>query len=195
MPSIRTTRSALAATIAASLLAFLSLLFALAGIAKSHPPQIAFTFDDLPAHGPLPPDETRLQIANKILSALRDAHLPPIYGFVNAAILEKEPDDLVVLQAWRDAGNPLGNHTWSHMNLNHNSLDAFEAEITRDEPTLSKLMNQQDWHWLRFPYLAEGDTPEKHDALRAFLAQHGYKIAAVTMSFSDYLWNEPYARC
>ena len=195
MRSFRTTRSALAATIATSLLAFFSLLFALAGIAKSHPPQIAFTFDDLPAHGPLPPGETRLDVATKILSALHAAHLPPIYGFVNAAILEKEPDDLAVLHAWRDVGNPLGNHTWSHMNLNQNSLDAFEAEITRDEPTLSKLMDHEDWHWFRFPYLAEGDTPAKHDAIRAFLAQRRYKIAAVTMSFSDYLWNEPYARC
>ncbi len=56
-------------------------------------------------------------------------------------------------------------------------------------------MRRKDWHWFRFPYLAEGDTPAKHDGVRAFLAQHGYKIAAVTMSFSDYLWNEPYARC
>ena len=27
------------------------------------------------------------------------------------------------------------------------------------------------------------------------MAQRGYKIAAVTMSFGDYQWNEPYARC
>ncbi|MGH9744402.1 MAG: polysaccharide deacetylase family protein [Candidatus Acidiferrum sp.] len=195
MSSTQKTRSALAAILVASFLVFLSLFFALAGIAQPQSPQIAFTFDDLPSHGPLPPGETRLQIATKILAALRDAHLPPVYGFVNAAILEKEPQDLAVLQAWRDAGNPLGNHTWSHMNLNQNSVEAFEAEITRNEPTLSRLMNNEDWHWLRFPYLAEGDTPAKHDAVRAFLALHGYKIAAVTMSFSDYLWNEPYARC
>jgi peptidoglycan-N-acetylglucosamine deacetylase len=190
MSSSQTRRLALAAFFAA---ASFSVSFALFSAAPA--PQIAFTFDDLPAHGPLPPGESRLDVANKILSALRAAHLPPVYGFVNAAILEKEPDDLAVLQAWRDADNPLGNHTWSHMNLNQNSLEAFEAEITRNESTLTKLMSNDDWHWFRFPYLAEGDTPAKHDAIRAFLAQRGYKIAAVTMSFSDYLWNEPYARC
>ncbi|HKV26245.1 MAG TPA: polysaccharide deacetylase family protein [Candidatus Acidoferrum sp.] len=158
-------------------------------------PKIAFTFDDLPAHGPLPPGETRLEVANKILSALHAAHLPPVYGFINGATLEKEPSDLAVLQAWRSAGNPLGNHTWSHMNLNQNSAEAFEDEITHNESLLAQLMDHKDWRWLRFPYLAEGDTPAKHDAVRAFLGQHRYKIAAVTMSFSDYLWNEPYARC
>jgi peptidoglycan-N-acetylglucosamine deacetylase len=191
MISFQLPRARLAVLIAS----IIPLFFAFAATASAQSPRLAFTFDDLPAHGPLPPGETRLQVANKILSALHAANLPPIYGFVNAAVLEKEPSDLAVLQAWRDAGNPLGNHTWSHMNLNQNSLDAFEAEITRDEPTLTKLMNNEDWHWLRFPYLAEGDTPAKHDSIRVFLAQHRYKIAAVTMSFSDYLWNEPYARC
>ena len=158
-------------------------------------PRIAFTFDDLPAHGPLPPGETRVQIANKIISALHDAHLPPVYGFINASTLETEPQDLPVLQAWRRAGYPLGSHTWSHMNLDQNTLEAFETDVARDEPLLAKMMKHKDWHWFRFPYLAEGSTPAKHDGIRLFLAQRGYKIADVTMSFDDYLWNDPYARC
>jgi peptidoglycan/xylan/chitin deacetylase (PgdA/CDA1 family) len=158
-------------------------------------PLIALTFDDLPAHGPLPPGETRADIATKILAALRDAHVPPTYGFVNGATLESETQDLPVLEAWRASGNPLGNHTWSHMNLDQNSLEDFEANVTRNEPLLRKMMDNEDWHWFRFPYLAEGYTPAKHDGIRAFLAEHGYKIADVTMSFADYLWNDPYARC
>jgi peptidoglycan/xylan/chitin deacetylase (PgdA/CDA1 family) len=164
-------------------------------VANAQAPRVAFTFDDLPAHGPLPPGETRSQIAAKILAALHDAHVPPTYGFVNAATLETEPQDLPVLEAWRAAGNPLGNHTWSHMNLDQNSLEDFESNIIRNEPLLAKMMQHKDWHWFRFPYLAEGSTPAKHDGVRAFLAQHGYKIADVTMSFDDYLWNDPYARC
>src|SRR5690242_5539388 len=107
-------------------------------------PRIAFTFDDLPSHGPLPPGETRLQIAAKILSALHDAQVPPTYGFVNAATLESDPQELSVLQAWRTAGNPLGSHTWSHMNLNQNSLEDFETNITRDEPLLAQLMRRKN---------------------------------------------------
>ena len=169
--------------------------FLFGAAANAQAPRIAFTFDDLPAHGPLPPGETRAQIAAKILAALHDAHVPPTYGFVNAGTLETEPQDLPVLEAWRAAGNPLGNHTWSHMNLDQNSLEDFESNIIRNEPMLAKMMQHEDWHWFRFPYLAEGSTPAKHYGVRAFLALHGYKIADVTMSFDDYLWNDPYARC
>jgi lysophospholipase L1-like esterase len=157
--------------------------------------RMALTFDDLPAHGPAPAGETRVEVARKILTALRDAHVAEAYGFVNGQRLEQEPEDARVLQAWREAGYPLGNHTWSHMDLNRNQLETFEADITRNELSLGEWMRGQDWHWFRFPFLAEGDTPAKAAAVRQFLGEHDYKVAAVTMSFGDYRWNEPYARC
>jgi peptidoglycan/xylan/chitin deacetylase (PgdA/CDA1 family) len=157
--------------------------------------QLAITFDDLPAHGPLPPGATRLGVATKIIHALQDANVPPTYGFVNAAELERHPDEMAVLRAWRDAGNPLGNHTWSHMNLNQHTIEEFELEVEKNESVLEQLMDHSDWHWFRFPFLAEGETPYKHDAVRSFLVKRSYKVAAVTMSFADYAWNEPYARC
>ncbi len=159
------------------------------------PPQIAFTFDDLPAHGSLPPDETRMEVASKTIAALRAAHVPDVYGFVNAADLDKNPSDVAVLKAWRSAGYPLGNHSWSHMNLNQHTVEEWEADVLRNEPVIAPLMSGEDWHWFRYPFLAEGDTPEKRAAIRSFFLQHGYRIAAVTMSFGDYRWTEPYARC
>ena len=157
--------------------------------------QLAITWDDLPAHGPLPAGETRVAIAQKIITAMQQAKLPPVYGFVNGIQTQNEPASTPVLQLWRDAGLPLGNHTWSHMNLNANPLADWEQDVTRNEPMLRKYMGAADWHWLRYPYLAEGDTAQKRAAERRFLAERGYKIANVTMSFSDYLYNEPYARC
>jgi len=158
-------------------------------------PRIAFTFDDLPAHGPLPPGGTRADVAARIISALHAAHVPPTYGFVNGGQLVQQPADADVLQAWRAAGNLLGNHTWSHMNLNQGSFENFEADVSRNEALLAKSMSHQEWRWFRFPFLAEGDTQAKKEGTRSFLAQHGYKIAAVTMGFGDYQWNEPFARC
>ena len=170
--------------------------FAVAAPPAVHdPPKIAITFDDLPAHSLLPPGETRMEVAAKILRALDDAHLPPTYGFVNGVRIEEQPADAAVLDAWRASGDPLGNHGWSHMNLDQHALEEFEADVNRNEPLLSSRMKDQDWHWLRFPFLAEGDTPGKRAGIRSFLLQHGYKIAGVTMSFGDYQWNEPYARC
>jgi peptidoglycan/xylan/chitin deacetylase (PgdA/CDA1 family) len=157
--------------------------------------QIAITFDDLPAHGPLPAGETRIEVANKVIKALERAHVPPTYGFVNGIGVEQHPETVAVLAAWRTAGFPLGNHTWSHMNLNQHSLQEFEQDTEKNEGLLESQMQGADWHWFRFPYLAEGDNMEKQMGVRVFFAEHGYRIAAVTMSFADYEWNEPYARC
>jgi hypothetical protein len=67
--------------------------------------------------------------------------------------------------------------------------------LLADEPTLKKYMDDQDWHWLRFPYLQEGDTVEKHRVIESFLKDHKYRVAEVSLSFGDYGYNEPYARC
>jgi len=159
------------------------------------PLKMAITFDDLPAHGSLPPGTTRTEIAQKIVAALREDGIPPVFGFVNGEATEQHPADSAALDAWRAAGQPLGNHAWSHMNLNTHSLEEFEADANRNEPLLKDLMKDADWHWFRFPYLAEGDTAQKRAGVRAFLKRGGYKVAGVTMSFADYLWTEPYSRC
>jgi peptidoglycan/xylan/chitin deacetylase (PgdA/CDA1 family) len=156
--------------------------------------QMAITFDDLPAHNALPPGETRLQVAKAILATLAAEHMPPTYGFINGA-KATDPDTVSVLQAWRRAGQPLGNHTWAHLDFNDLTPAQFEAEITKNEPMLKAYMKGEDWHWFRYPYLHEGQTEEKVGAARSWLKARGYKIAQVSMDFEDYLWNAPYARC
>jgi len=156
---------------------------------------VALTFDDLPSHGPLPQGLTRTDIAKSIIGALQAAQAPPIYGFVNAKRIAEDPSSEQVLQLWRDAGFPLGSHTYSHIGANTNSAGAFEQDLLANEPVLKKFMGDQDWHWLRFPFLQEGDTVEKHRALETLLKNHGYRVAEVSLSFGDYGYNEPYARC
>lgn len=172
-----------------------AVLLVLAAAMAGRAQQIAFTWDDVPAHSAMPPGETRVAIAQKLVAAMKEAGLPQVYGFVNGVALEREPASEPVFKIWRDARFLLGNHAWSHMNLNTATLADWEADVLKDEPVLEKYAAGTDWHWLRYPFLAEGDTQEKRTAARQFLAQHGYKIAAVTMSFGDYMWNEPYARC
>jgi peptidoglycan-N-acetylglucosamine deacetylase len=155
--------------------------------------QMAVTFDDLPAHGALPPGMTRLEIAQSILETLKRERMPAVYGFVNGQRAEETPS--LFLKAWRSAGQPLANHTWAHLDLNKESPEEFAAEVSKNEPLLAGLMGNEDWHWLRYPYLHEGDTVAKRRAVRAWLFAHHYKIAEVSMDFEDYLWNDPYARC
>jgi len=157
--------------------------------------QMAVTFDDLPVHGALPPGMTRLEIAQSILRTLAREKLPPVYGFINGGRGQEDPNSLPVLRAWRAAGQPLGNHTWAHLDLSKESPEEFGAEVLKNEALLQSLMGKSDWHWLRYPFLREGDTVEKRRAVRMWLFGHDYKIAEASMDFEDYLWNEPYARC
>ncbi len=174
-------------------LAFLVLLMAL--YATTAAQEVALTFDDLPAHGPLPPGMTRIEVAKSIIATLKAANAPQVYGFINASKLEQVPEDRAVLEEWRAAGFLLGNHTWSHMSLTDNTTEAFEKDIAANEPDLRSLMGNEDWHWFRYPFLWEGETLEKRNAVRAYLKDHGYRVAQVTLDFEDYAWNAPYARC
>lgn len=171
---------------------------ALAVLALARPAvaqDIALTFDDLPAHSALPPGETRLGVVARLVAALADAGAPPSMGFVNASGLETRPEERAVLEVWRAAGHPLGNHGWSHANLDAVGAEAFATELARNEPVLEALASDTDWRWFRYPFLAEGQTPALRHAARATLRARGYKVASVTMDFSDWAFNEPWARC
>ena len=157
--------------------------------------EVAITVDDLPVHGDLPFTMTRSEIAKKMIEAFKAKGVPGVYGFVNAKNIGGDQEKANVLKLWADSGFSLGNHTFSHMDLNAAGVQAFEDEIVANESALQGLMGSRDWHWLRYPYLHEGDTLEKRHAIRKYLADHGYKIAQVTLDFGDYAWNNPYARC
>jgi len=163
--------------------------------ARAQAQEVAITFDDLPAHGQLPAGVTREEVTRKILAAFKEAKVPEVYGFINAGKLQTHPEDIKVLQLWREAGEPLANHTYDHMSLNSNPLAAFEENVAKDEATLQQLMGKNDWHWFRYPYLDEGDTLEKRRRARTYLKEHHYRIAQVSLDFEDYAWNGPYARC
>jgi lysophospholipase L1-like esterase/peptidoglycan/xylan/chitin deacetylase (PgdA/CDA1 family) len=158
-------------------------------------PMLAFTFDDMPAHSALPSNTTRVEIGDKIIAALK-AGGAPAFGFVNGVLIEREPASAPVLAAWRKAGLPLGNHGWSHANLGEISDDRFVDELTRNESLLAAQMGAEDWHWFRYPFLAEASNdPARRARIRGLLAAHGYKVAPVTMNFDDWAYNDVYARC
>ncbi|GGE81517.1 GDSL-type esterase/lipase family protein [Sphingomonas prati] len=160
---------------------------------KASPPSIALTFDDIPSHGPLPPGETRVGVIRAITAALSRAKAPA-FGFLNAAS-NRDADTASATAAWRAAGLPLGNHSYSHPNLDAVGPVRFAADIAQNEAPLAAAAGTTDWHWFRYPFLSEGATPAVRDAIRTDLRTRGYRAAAVTMSFDDYAWNAPYAAC
>jgi len=170
-----------------------ALLAACATAQAAQGPQIAVTIDDLPVHAPYPPGMTPLQVSRQMIAALKAQHVP-VTAFVNAVNV-KDAETMQALREWRAAGFVLGNHTWSHPHLSEMRLTAFEKEVTDNEPVLEQLGAGTDWRWFRYPFLDEGKDAAQRLAARQVLAEHGYRIAAVTTGFSDWAWTPAYARC
>lgn len=174
-------------------LAVLALALAVPAARAAERPKVALTFDDLPAHGAMAPGRTRSQMTKEIVAALRAGNATA-FGFINAKTMDSA-DHEDVLRVWREAGLPLGNHAYSHMDLHQNTVEAFLADVAANEPVLERLMGKEDWRWFRFPFLHAGETAEKRRAVEDGLAQKGYRVAEVTIDFSDWAYHDPYARC
>jgi peptidoglycan/xylan/chitin deacetylase (PgdA/CDA1 family) len=157
--------------------------------------KLAITFDDLPLNGMLESGTNESDLVRSTLAILKARHAPPVFGFINAKKLEANSQGTLALQLWVDGGQRVGNHTYSHADLNRRTIDEFSRDALLNEPSLSRFSPSDDWRWFRYPYLREGDVIEKREGVRAFLRQHRYKIAQTTIDYEDYLWNSPYARC
>lgn len=164
---------------------------------------VALTVDDLPyAPGrPLSNDTaaealTAAAINEKLLAAFR-VHRIPVTGFVIGNRAQQL--DLAgprILAQWVHDGFDLGNHTWSHAEMNRLSVKEIEHEIVRDEPLIAPLMSaaRKKLTFFRFPMNETGDTKEKHDAIADFLAHRGYELAVCTIDTSDYVFNQAYVK-
>lgn len=171
--------------------------FPVAAFAQAH--TVAMTVDDLPYATPNPISSADGKVAReinaRILRAFARHHIPAT-GFVIEQKVENlgKPAGELILQEWTRPGFDLGNHMFSHPDVNMLTLAQTEEEITRGEATFAPLLAQAGKHpeFLRFPYNHTGDTREKHDAIVAFMKAHGYRLAPCTIDNSDYEFNDAY---
>jgi peptidoglycan/xylan/chitin deacetylase (PgdA/CDA1 family) len=159
---------------------------------------VAITIDDLPRGGDGGPrDLASLQaMTAKLLKPFADQQIPVI-GFVNAGRYENdEPGLRKILNQWLDAGAQLGNHSYSHPDINNTPLAKYTADITRGEVPLKSLLaaRGQKLTYYRHPFLHVGSTPEDKQGLAQFLAKQGYTEAPVTFDNADYAWAASYLR-
>jgi peptidoglycan/xylan/chitin deacetylase (PgdA/CDA1 family) len=161
---------------------------------------MALTFDDLPFVGagqPYFPAAT--QTTAELLRVLR-RHRAPAIGFVNEGQLdaggERRSAREALLRQWTDAGMTLGNHTYGHPDFNALTIDAFKDQIIKGEPAIKRLMAARAPQrlYFRHPMTHTGETKEKKDAIDAFLAERGYRIAPHTIENSDFIFNVVYVR-
>jgi peptidoglycan/xylan/chitin deacetylase (PgdA/CDA1 family) len=150
--------------------------------------EIALTIDDLPFVGTNSATKGNLGRAhdrfNNILDYLVDAHIPAT-GFIIANSIAS--GQWALLESFRDAGFALGNHTYSHANLNSMSSERYIDEIAKADKILARVMTQPKY--FRYPYLAEGRGATKH-AVQNYLVANQYTIAPVTIDSKDYQFNE-----
>jgi peptidoglycan/xylan/chitin deacetylase (PgdA/CDA1 family) len=162
------------------------------------PTKMAITVDDLPTHGPLPRGVTRAQVHARLLESFARHGVPEVRGYVIGEHALGSADHRDALQLWLDAGHPLGNHTWSHPNMEEIGVDAYLADIDRNERVLAELTGDASgasWRSFRYPYLRQGFDEVSSRRVRDHLAQGGYQIAEVSIDFWDWDYQAPYVRC
>jgi peptidoglycan/xylan/chitin deacetylase (PgdA/CDA1 family) len=158
--------------------------------------QVAVTFDDLPAtQGEL---EDMRGITSRLLASLKRNGVP-VVGFVNERKLYSRGEvdaRTELLRAWLDAGEELGNHTFSHINLRRAPLAAYEEDVVRGETVTRMLLEERGMklRYFRHPFLWTGETQEYKDGLAKFLASRGYTVAPVTIDNDDYIFADAYFR-
>ena len=75
-------------------------------------------------------------MTEQLLRPFREQKIPVI-GFVNEGRGGLAAKDLrQILDLWLDAGGDLGNHSYSHLNLNDVPLEEYTADILKGEPVL-----------------------------------------------------------
>lgn len=161
--------------------------------------QVAITIDDVPRGG----DGGSRSLAGvrgmteQLLRPFREQKIPLI-GFVNAGRpVEFGAEGLrQILDLWLDAGADLGNHSYSHLNINKVPLEQYTADIVKGEPMLRAALGARGkkLEFYRHPFLYTGPTAETKRAIQQFLDQRGYRVAPVTLDNSDYEYAALYTR-
>ncbi len=160
--------------------------------------QVAITIDDLPRGGDGGPyDAAGLQsMTRKLLAPFREQKIPLI-GFVNAGRNADDPGSLrAILDLWLDAGAELGNHSFTHPDINNVPLEQYEADVLQGEPPLRAVLEPRGrkLEFYRHPFLHVGATAETKKGLQDFLDARGYRVAPVTLDNADYLYAALYQR-
>ena len=177
----------------------LILFFCVLGTALSQPAlaeetekDIALTFDYVPFMKPLGFFRAR-ELSNMILRALEQEKIKAA-GFVVQSKVEEDPSTYVILDDWVSRGHLLGNQTWGDADLNDLEPNHFFEHIRDGQQYLKTISraHPNNFRFLRFPYLHEGDTPKKKKRIRKDLDRGRYRIAHVTVKTAGNFFNRPF---
>ncbi len=154
--------------------------------------QIALTFEYLPFMKPLGFFRAR-ELSNMILRALESEKIKAA-AFVVQSKIEDDPSTYVVVDDWAARGHLVGSQTWGDADLNELETRYFLEHLRDGEKSLKTISRAHDnnFRFLRFPYLHEGDTPKKKKRIRKDLYKRSYRVAHVTVKTSSNFFNRPF---
>jgi len=158
---------------------------------------VAVTIDDLPVNSLRNDVTTQTTITRKLLQAVT-LHRVPAIGFVNESKLRTndrlDERRVALLRMWLDAGLDLGNHTFSHPDINRVPLATFKEDVIRGEEVTSGLLKAKGrtMRYFRHPFLHAGNNIETKREFEKFLAERGYTIAPVTIDNSEWIFARAY---
>lgn len=175
-----------------TLSAFASLILASSPVRAEN---VAVTFDDLPTYGVRGDIADAQSTTMRLLAGLKRHHIKAT-GFVNEIQLTGNDREqrIGLLSQWLDAGMELGNHSYSHLSLSKTPVDVYIEDVAHGEEVTRPLMARHGLqeHWYRHPYLETGTTAEARARFETWLADHGYRVAPVTMENSDWQFADQY---
>jgi len=164
------------------------------GVAEEPPLRpLLVTVDDLPiAGGGHDSAEERLAITEGLLGHLRRHGIQAV-GLVTWRNVRDETGR-EILEQWLAAGHELGNHSDTHPSYSTTGIEEYREDMERARTQIEALLEPhgQRVRYFRFPYLREGDTPEKVAAMRAYLEESGQRNLPVTLDNQDWSFNRPW---
>ena len=162
---------------------FVLVLVSTASVAQASSRRIAITFDDAPrAAGPFMDAESRTSL---LVSSLEKAGINGAMFFAttrNTDTAGEEGD--ARLRRYADAGHVIANHSHRHASANGMSAEDFLADVELAQSRLQSYAGNAPY--FRFPFLHEGDSPEKRDAIRKGLVELGLEQGYVTIDNYDW---------
>ena len=158
--------------------------FAVDNAAETEPQarhRIALTFDDAPrGEGGFFSGEERTR---RLIRELKRAGVEEAMFFVKTSHIRSE-GDRKRLRQYTDAGHRLANHSHSHRWLSRTESNAYIADVAAAARILADFDHNDPFY--RFPFLDEGRTVKKRDAVRKALAELGLAHGYVTVDNYDW---------
>lgn len=163
-----------------------------APLAQAQQGSVAVTIDDLPVgqsgRNACQPDALQA-MTRKLLAPIREQRVP-VTAFVianNCSSLTLE-QRRTILKMWRDAGAEMGNHSYSHPDLNTMPIAEYEANILRADSVLRETLQVPRLRWFRSPMLHTGPDQQSKKRLEEFLTKHNWRQAPVTLDNSEWMF-------